>query len=118
MPLELLNVDTISCSYNGMTVLRDVSFRVQRGDYLGIVGPNGSGKSTLIRAILGLSGMDTGKIHLFGSDLPIVRMRMRRIQALRIGERKGLHVRGRLCKQATGGQHGQGAATAHSQHAA
>ena len=69
MPLELLNVDTISCSYNGMTVLRDVSFRVQRGDYLGIVGPNGSGKSTLIRSILGLSGMDTGKIHLFGSDL-------------------------------------------------
>lgn len=69
MPLELLNITGLVCSYNGMTVLRDVSFRVNAGDYLGIVGPNGSGKSTLIRAILGLVPANAGRVTLFGADL-------------------------------------------------
>ncbi|HEY6837911.1 MAG TPA: metal ABC transporter ATP-binding protein [Geobacteraceae bacterium] len=69
MSLELLTVANLSCSYNGMTVLNNVSFSVQAGDYLGIVGPNGSGKSTLIRAMLGLVPADAGNICLFGTDL-------------------------------------------------
>jgi zinc transport system ATP-binding protein len=66
MPLDTLKVMGLSCSYNGMEVLSSVSFRVAKGDYLGIVGPNGSGKSTLVRALLGLLPLDAGGSELFG----------------------------------------------------
>ncbi|MGN1048237.1 MAG: ATP-binding cassette domain-containing protein, partial [Eubacteriales bacterium] len=55
----------LALSYDGRTVLRDVSFFADRGDYLCIVGENGSGKSTLVRALLGLKRPAGGEI-LFG----------------------------------------------------
>lgn len=48
------------------TILQDVSFQIQRGDYTAIIGPNGGGKSTLIKLILGLLEKDNGEIKLFG----------------------------------------------------
>lgn len=68
MQVDLLKVDDISCSYGGMEVLRNISFRVRPGDYLGIVGPNGSGKSTLVKSILGLVPHHSGSVHLFGVE--------------------------------------------------
>jgi zinc transport system ATP-binding protein len=64
-----MEISGLSCSYNGMEVLSNISFRVSAGDYIGIVGPNGSGKSTLIRAVLGLMDSSAGAISLFGSPL-------------------------------------------------
>ncbi len=55
-------------SYDGKTILCEVSFSVMRGDYLCIVGENGSGKSTLIRALLGLKSPTDGEI-IFGDGL-------------------------------------------------
>jgi ABC-type polysaccharide/polyol phosphate transport system ATPase subunit len=46
--------------------LRHVSFRVQRGDTIGIIGRNGSGKSTLLRVIAGIYPPDEGKISVGG----------------------------------------------------
>jgi len=69
MPVELLNIDGLWVRYNAAEVLRQISFRVNSGDYVGIVGPNGSGKSTLIKAALGLVGTESGKITLFGAPL-------------------------------------------------
>jgi len=68
VPVDILSINGLSCSYNGMEVLRDISFRVNAGDYLGIVGPNGSGKSTLVKTVLGLVTKDSGTIALFGED--------------------------------------------------
>jgi zinc transport system ATP-binding protein len=67
MPVDVMTVEGLSYSYNAAEVLRDVSFRVTAGDYLGIVGPNGSGKSTLIKAVLGLVAPVQGAITLFGA---------------------------------------------------
>jgi len=69
MPLDVLEINKLNCSYNGMEVLANITFRVAAGDYIGIVGPNGSGKSTLIRAVLGLMDSEAGAISLFGSPL-------------------------------------------------
>lgn len=69
MPIDVVNISDLSCSYNGMEVLSGISFRIAAGDYVGIVGPNGSGKSTLVRTILGLMNADSGKVTLFGSPL-------------------------------------------------
>ena len=70
MPMILLQAEHLHIAYDGSEILRDISFRVESGDYLGIVGPNGSGKSTLIRAMLGLIPATSGTVRLFGQPLP------------------------------------------------
>lgn len=42
----------VSLGYDGMTIVKDINFKVNEGDYLCVVGENGSGKSTLIKALL------------------------------------------------------------------
>lgn len=66
---ELVATELLSCSYREGRVLEDISFQVERGDYVGIVGPNGSGKSTLIKALLGLVNISNGSARLFGTPL-------------------------------------------------
>lgn len=48
--------------YEGNTVLSDINFQVEHGNYLCIVGENGAGKSTLIKGILGLKNPSMGSI--------------------------------------------------------
>ncbi len=69
MSVKIVATELLSCSYREGRVLEDVSFMVERGDYVGIVGPNGSGKSTLIKALLGLVTIGTGSAALFGTPL-------------------------------------------------
>jgi zinc transport system ATP-binding protein len=69
MPGKIVTTELLSCSYREGRVLEDVSFQVERGDYVGIVGPNGSGKSTLIKALLGLVTIGKGSAALFGTPL-------------------------------------------------
>ena len=49
-----LTCENLTVGYDGKKVREDVSFAVERGDYLCIVGENGSGKTTLMKTILGL----------------------------------------------------------------
>lgn len=68
MPVTHLDIKGLCCSYGGMDVLSDITFKVGQGDYIGIVGPNGSGKSTLIKAVLGLVTPSRGSVAIFDSD--------------------------------------------------
>ncbi|MDZ4184880.1 MAG: metal ABC transporter ATP-binding protein [Desulfuromonadales bacterium] len=67
----LLQAEQLHIAYGSTDILRDISFQVQTGDYLGIVGPNGSGKSTLIRAMLGLVPVTSGTVRLLGQPLSL-----------------------------------------------
>lgn len=68
--MNILEVKDVSFAYNGETAaLRDVSFSLTEGDFLGIIGTNGAGKSTLIKLILGMLPLQSGKITLFGKDI-------------------------------------------------
>ncbi len=53
----------------GKTVLRDLSFRVDPGQTVGIVGPTGAGKSTLVKLLLRFYDLQQGRITLDGRDL-------------------------------------------------
>lgn len=58
----MLDFRNISVHYGHQDVLTNVTFRVNKGDRVGIVGPNGSGKSTLFKIILGELSTDSGEL--------------------------------------------------------
>jgi zinc transport system ATP-binding protein len=58
----VLEIKDIHVKYGHETVLQNVSFTVEHGDYIGIVGPNGSGKTTMMKALLGLVPVSHGRI--------------------------------------------------------
>jgi ABC-type Mn2+/Zn2+ transport system ATPase subunit len=64
-----LDVDNISVAYDGLPVLKDISFQVPHGARVAVVGPNGAGKSTLFKALVGLLPLRSGKIFIH--DLPL-----------------------------------------------
>lgn len=66
--MSLISCKNICLSYENNTVVDNLSFSVEAGEYLCIVGENGSGKSTLIKAILGLKETSSGHLH-FGEGL-------------------------------------------------
>lgn len=63
----MLDFRGISVHYGHQDVLTDVTFRVNKGDRVGVVGPNGSGKSTLFKIILGEMSTDTGELIIESS---------------------------------------------------
>lgn len=56
-------------AYAERPVVRDVSFQVNSGEWVGLVGPNGSGKSTLLRLLAGLLRPQAGEVRVDGKDL-------------------------------------------------
>lgn len=64
-----LDVVGITCAYDGVDVLRDVTLSLEAGDALGVVGPNGSGKTTLLRTLSGVLAPKVGTVLWEGRDL-------------------------------------------------
>ena len=63
-----VEVKNLSFSYGEHAVLHDISFSVNKGEFLSILGPNGVGKSTLFRCVLGLLSGYTGQVLVNGID--------------------------------------------------
>ena len=62
---------------NDNAVLDGISLRVGPGEIVGLVGPNGAGKSTLVRAMLGQTRLESGRVLLDGSDIAGISARER-----------------------------------------
>jgi ATP-binding cassette, subfamily F, member 3 len=60
----VIALEAVSKGYGGQTLLRDCSWRVGRGERIGLVGPNGAGKTTLCRVLAGVEEPDAGRVHL------------------------------------------------------
>lgn len=63
----MLKVENLTVSYGNLTILNDVSFDLEPGEWLMIVGPNGAGKSTLIGAVTG-SVPSRGRVFFEGRN--------------------------------------------------
>jgi ABC-2 type transport system ATP-binding protein len=72
---EVLAVDALCRSYGANAAVDRVSFRVGRGEIVGLVGPNGAGKTTTINMILGVLEPTSGAIRVEGVDLAARRSR-------------------------------------------
>ena len=64
--MSVITFDHATLHIGGRSVLSDVSFTIEAGEFIGLLGPNGAGKTTLMRAILGLLPPGGGRIEVFG----------------------------------------------------
>lgn len=64
-----IDVHHLSLSYGKVSVLNDVSFTVNRGEFFVIIGPNGSGKTSLLKSMAGIEKPQTGRIDILGAPL-------------------------------------------------
>ena len=60
--MALIRLNNVTVSYEGDLAAENVSFSVEKGDYLVILGENGSGKSTVMKAMLGLVKLKSGEV--------------------------------------------------------
>jgi arginine/lysine/histidine transport system ATP-binding protein len=65
----MLNVLNLAKSFQGIPVLKDISFQLQEGTVAALLGPSGSGKSTLLRCISRLEAWEQGGITFQGQEL-------------------------------------------------
>jgi polar amino acid transport system ATP-binding protein len=77
----MIDIRNLGKAFKSRTVLKDVSFTVERGEVVCILGPSGSGKSTVLRCINGLERHDSGQITVAGdlvqpSSLTAIRRRV------------------------------------------
>ncbi len=63
---NVLTVRDVSVSFATRSILSNVNFSVEAGEFTGLIGTNGSGKTTLIRVVLGLLSPSSGEVDLFG----------------------------------------------------
>ena len=68
-PQPIISLENISLSFGNRKILDNVSFKINRGQILGMLGPNGVGKSTIFNLITGLIKPDYGKIKFDGTDV-------------------------------------------------
>jgi len=68
MPEPVIEIENLWFSYGAQPVLRDVSLRIEPGEYVCMLGPNGGGKTTLLKLILGLLRPDRGAIRVLGGQ--------------------------------------------------
>ncbi|MCW2726809.1 MAG: sugar transporter, ATP-binding component [Frankiales bacterium] len=66
-----LELHGVSKHFGGVPALSDVDLVVRRGEVHGLLGQNGSGKSTLIKILGGYHAPDTGRLSVFGEELPL-----------------------------------------------
>ena len=73
-------------SNNKIRIINDISFEINKGEFLSIVGPSGSGKSTLLNIISGLSAPTTGTVFLESQDIyKLGSTKLARLRRERIG---------------------------------
>ncbi|GAA2956918.1 alpha/beta fold hydrolase [Streptomyces enissocaesilis] len=66
VPLQITGLTKKYAKSADRYAVRDLSFRVEKGQVLGLLGPNGAGKTTTLRMLMGLITPDSGEIRVFG----------------------------------------------------
>jgi zinc transport system ATP-binding protein len=65
---EIITFKNVSAGYGAGDVVENISFSVEKGDYVGVIGPNGGGKSTVLKMIAGVHKPRLGEVRVMGID--------------------------------------------------
>ena len=63
-----VEIENVNFSYQEMAVIKNISFTINQGEFVGVIGPNGGGKTTLLKLIMGFLKPQSGRISLFGKS--------------------------------------------------
>ena len=78
----ILGIDDITKTFDGVTALNEVSFRIRKGSIKALIGPNGAGKTTLLNVISGLLRPTSGYVEF--KDQDITKLKIEKISLLGI----------------------------------
>ena len=67
--MNIITIDGVSKNYNTKKALDNVSFKVKKGELIGLLGVNGAGKTTLIKILCGLTKKSSGRVQIENFDL-------------------------------------------------
>lgn len=65
----MIKVENISKSFNETEILHNISFEIEKGDFVAVMGPSGSGKSTLLYSISGMDSISYGSVLFDGVNI-------------------------------------------------
>ena len=65
----MLKIKEIVKNFGGVRALRNVSFQVQKGEFVGLIGPNGSGKTTTVKVLTTILALTAGAARVAGFDV-------------------------------------------------
>lgn len=69
MSRPVVELHSVARSFGGIQAVRDVSFKLEEGETLGLIGPNGAGKTTLVNCITGVHPPTAGRVIFDGKDI-------------------------------------------------
>ena len=69
----VLRVENLRKEFGGLVAVKEVSFEIFEGEFVGLIGPNGCGKSTTFNCISGLLNQTSGKVEIYGKDVSNMR---------------------------------------------
>lgn len=64
--MSMIDLQNITCTREGQTILAGISWRIERGQHWALLGPNGSGKTTLLKVVTGYEWPTEGEVHVLG----------------------------------------------------
>jgi zinc/manganese transport system ATP-binding protein len=70
--MSAITLENVNVYLGREWILRNISFEVDLGEFLGIIGPNGAGKSTLLRVLLGMLQPQEGTVQIMGRGITTV----------------------------------------------
>lgn len=66
---EIVIARNLTKKYGTLLAVKNISFKIQRGDFFGFLGPNGAGKTTTVKMLTGLTSISAGKVKIFNKDI-------------------------------------------------
>ena len=82
----MIRIEHLFKSFNGQTVLDDISLEIQKGEILVILGESGAGKSVLLKHMIGLLKPDSGQIWIDGEEITQLEEKKLRSEERRVGK--------------------------------
>jgi len=71
MKQPIVTLEDVTFSYHDIPIIKNISFQINQGEFIGIIGPNGGGKTTLLKLLMGFLKPNSGKIEICGNEDPL-----------------------------------------------
>jgi branched-chain amino acid transport system ATP-binding protein len=75
--MNAIELSGVTAGYDGTTVVRDLNLVVRAGEVVALLGANGAGKTTTVRTVCGRTAVQSGSVHLLGTDATSMSTRTR-----------------------------------------